>query len=184
MFQSGEARSYRTEFKQPTYQFPNPFTSIQVLRNNGSLLVITITAINYAVKMTLQTSLGAQCIKIYNLSFLEGGLIYISSGIGSGLGSFLTGTGLPPSLRLSYPRRDCLTKAPGKFVDRTYRKTVDRLYRNGVACREISPDFPLEETRLRGIYFFVATTSLGTLGYGLVLMTRTVCSTKHYRVQI
>ena len=35
-------------------------------------------------------------------------------------------------------------------------------------------EFPLEKTRLRGIYFLIAISSLGTLGYGLALMTRTV----------
>lgn len=62
-----------------------------MLRNKASLSVISITAINYAVKNTLQTSLGAQCIEIYELNSLQGGLIYMESGFGSGIGSFCTG---------------------------------------------------------------------------------------------
>jgi hypothetical protein len=95
IFQSPDVRRNRTEFKTPRHRSPNPFTSIKILGNKGSLLVIVITAVNYAVKMTLQTSLGAQCIGIYSLNFLEGGLIYLASGIGSGLGAFLTGISFP-----------------------------------------------------------------------------------------
>lgn len=54
-------------------------------------MVITIYAITYAVKMTLETSLGAQCVEIYDLDYLVGGLIYLPSGIASGFGYYMTG---------------------------------------------------------------------------------------------
>ncbi|KAK5662615.1 hypothetical protein OQA88_8529 [Cercophora sp. LCS_1] len=55
--------------------------------------------------MTLQTSLGAQCVEIYNLNYLEAGLIYLPSEVAGGIGSFST----------------------GKFLDWNYRRTVKKL---------------------------------------------------------
>lgn len=91
LFQKPSNTVDRAPFRKPNHRFPNPFTSIKVLRNKASLSVMSITAINYAVKNTLQTSLGAQCIEIYELTYVQGGLIYMASGLGSGLGSFCTG---------------------------------------------------------------------------------------------
>lgn len=91
---------------------PNPFTCIPMLFLKGNLVVIVIGSITYAVKMTLQTSLAAQCIEIYDLDYLQAGLIYLPSGVGGALASYATGrceTG-PLGLR---PRRHgddrCLT---------------------------------------------------------------------------
>lgn len=35
-------------------------------------------------------------------------------------------------------------------------------------------DFPIEKTRLEGVYILVIVSGLGTLGYGLALMTEAV----------
>lgn len=59
----------------------------------GNLTVILIGSTTYVVKMTLQASLAAQCISVYNLNYLEAGLIYLPSGIGGAIASYLTGTG-------------------------------------------------------------------------------------------
>ena len=50
------------------------------------------------VKNTLHTSLRAQCIDIYDLSCTQGDLIYMASGIVSGIGSFRTGKCSAPIL--------------------------------------------------------------------------------------
>ncbi|KAK8110456.1 Major facilitator superfamily transporter [Apiospora kogelbergensis] len=70
---------------------PNPFTCLPILLDKASLLTILITAVNYAVKMTLQTSLGTLGVETYSLSYLQSGLTYLPSGIGGGIGSFITG---------------------------------------------------------------------------------------------
>jgi hypothetical protein len=73
------------------FRFPNPLACLPVLKNKGSLLVILITAINYAVKAALQTSLDAQCVDLYGLTNLQAGLIYLPSGVGGGFGSYGAG---------------------------------------------------------------------------------------------
>ncbi|KAJ5920757.1 hypothetical protein N7466_009083 [Penicillium verhagenii] len=52
---------------------PNPLKSILMLRSKENLTVIMIGSITYLVKMTLQTSLAAQCTDIYNLDYLQAG---------------------------------------------------------------------------------------------------------------
>ena len=47
--------------------------------------------VTYAVKMTIQASLGSQCISIYNLNYLEAGLVYLPAGVAGGLGAKCTG---------------------------------------------------------------------------------------------
>ncbi|KAH6622735.1 major facilitator superfamily domain-containing protein [Chaetomium tenue] len=69
------------------FRFPNPLACLPVLANKGSLLVILITTINYAVKAALQTSLDAQCVELYGLNYIQAGLIYLPSGVGGAVGS-------------------------------------------------------------------------------------------------
>lgn len=77
--------------EKPRLRFPNPLACLPVLANRGSLLVILITAINYAVKAALQTSLDAQCVDIYGLNYIQAGLVYLPSGVGGGFGSYGAG---------------------------------------------------------------------------------------------
>jgi len=75
----------------PKFRFPNPLACLPVLADTGSLLVIFITAINYAVKAALQTSLDAQCVDLYGLTSIQAGLVYLPSGVGGGFGSYGAG---------------------------------------------------------------------------------------------
>ncbi|KAB5542706.1 major facilitator superfamily domain-containing protein [Coniochaeta sp. 2T2.1] len=101
--------------------------------------------------MTLQTSLGAQCVGVYQLSYLNAGLIYLPSGMAGALGAFLT----------------------GEFLNRTYRRTVAPLSDGREAeCNIESDEFPLERTRLKGMEFLLGVSALGTVGYGLILMRK------------
>lgn len=77
--------------KRARFHFPNPFKCIPMLFKKGNLTVIMIGSITYTVKMTLQTSLAAQCIDIYQLNYLQAGLIYLPSGIGGALAAYSTG---------------------------------------------------------------------------------------------
>ena len=78
--------------KKRRFTLPNPLACLPVLANRGSLLVILITAINYAVKAALQTSLDSQCVDLYGLNYLQAGLVYLPSGVGGGFGSYGAGT--------------------------------------------------------------------------------------------
>jgi hypothetical protein len=64
---------------------------------------------------------------------------------------------------------------PGRFLNYYYRQTVQKLSNgNGRSFNGHEPDFPIEKTRLKGAYMLILVSGLGTLGYGLALMTRTV----------
>ncbi|KAK1540464.1 hypothetical protein CPAR01_06453 [Colletotrichum paranaense] len=131
------------------YHIPNPFKCIAMLFSKGNFSVILIGSITYAVKMTLQSSLSAQCIDVYKLNYLEAGLIYLPSGLGGAIASYTTGKLLDKNIQR-------VSKRQGR----------DSRYRRG---DDIS-DFPIEETRLAGIYMLVALSSVTTAGYGVSLM--------------
>lgn len=63
----------------------------------------------------------------------------------------------------------------GKYLDKTYRLTVEKLSRDRPEpVHNESADFPIEKTRLKGIYVLITVSALGTVGYGVALMTKTV----------
>lgn len=90
-FQTENSREHRADASKVTHHFPNPLGCLPILLDRASLLAMLITAVNYAVKMSLQTSLGSTAVETYNLNFLAAGLIYLPSGVGGGVGSFITG---------------------------------------------------------------------------------------------
>lgn len=103
--------------------------------------------------MTLQTSLGAQCVQIYQLDSLNSGLIYLPSGVAGAVAAFST----------------------GRLMNWTYRRNISKLSngRDGEINVD-SPEFSIERTTLQGMDFLLSVAALGTIGYGLVLMTKTV----------
>ncbi|KAK3955714.1 MFS general substrate transporter [Pseudoneurospora amorphoporcata] len=132
-------------------QIPNPFTCIPMLFLKGNLVVILIGSITYAVKMTLQTSLAAQCIEIYDLDYLQAGLIYLPSGVGGALASYTT----------------------GKFLDRNIKKCSAKAGREEYKKGEDIFDFPIERARFGGIYSLIVVSSVGSAAYGVSLNERT-----------
>ena len=74
------------------HHFPNPFKCIPMLFHKGNFSVILTGSITYAVKMVLQTSLSAQFIEVYNLNYLQAGLVYLPSGVGGAIAAYTTGT--------------------------------------------------------------------------------------------
>lgn len=91
LFQDKEIRKSKLKIVRPKHHYPNPFSCLPILGHWESLLVIVIYAITYSVKMTLQTSLGSQCVQQYDLNYLAAGLVYLPSGVSGGLGSYMTG---------------------------------------------------------------------------------------------
>ncbi|CAH0042050.1 unnamed protein product, partial [Clonostachys rhizophaga] len=128
------------------HRIPNPLASLPVLLNKGNFCVILFASISYAIRMVLQASLGAQCITLYSLNYLQGGLIYLPAGISGAIGA----------------------KLGGIYVDRQYVRTYKKLNCTfGDGERDI--DFPIEKSRLRGAHVITIITALGTIGYGLAL---------------
>ncbi|KAI1356669.1 MFS general substrate transporter [Xylaria sp. FL0043] len=151
MLQSQAVKKSRVDIKRPRRYYPNPLACLPILRNRDSLTIVVMYAITYAVKLTLQTSLGAQALQIYQLNYLDGGLIYLPSGVAGGIGSYMT----------------------GRFLDRNYRKAKEQLF--GASNSDPSNHLPkttLIKSRLKGIYVLVIVTAAGTLGYGWALATR------------
>ena len=91
LLQSRDTISSRLKLPKPKRHYPNLFSCLPILQHKDSFMVIIIYAMTYAVKMTLQTSLSAQCVDIYGLNYLVGGLIYLPSGVAGSCGSYITG---------------------------------------------------------------------------------------------
>ncbi|KAI1322241.1 MFS general substrate transporter [Xylariaceae sp. FL0255] len=146
--QSPAIKKTRPEMKTQRRHFPNPLACLPILRNTQSAIVIVMYAITYAAKMTLQTSLGAQAVSIYQLSYLNAGLVYLPSGVAGGIGSY----------------------SAGRFMDYNYKKAKERLPSDG-SPKVLSPPY-LVKLRLKGIPFLVTITAAGTIGYGWALATK------------
>lgn len=150
IFQSSEVKKDTTRAEKPKLSWPNPFACLRTLGNKESLVVILVYSLTYAVKMALQASLGVQCVEIYQLDYLTAGLIYIPAGVAGAVAAFIT----------------------GKYLNRTYRLSVAKLSADQEGFDGDSPDFPIEGVRLKGAYFLIIASAIGSVGYGLALMTK------------
>jgi hypothetical protein len=92
IFQSREKRRKLAHAEKPNFSWPNPFACLRILGNKESLIVILLYSLTYAVKMALQASLGVQCVEIYQLNYLDAGLIYLPAGVAGAVAAFITGT--------------------------------------------------------------------------------------------
>lgn len=70
---------------------PNPIKCLRILGKKNSLFVILVGSIFYTVFGCLGASLSAQCIELYSLNYLTGGLIYLPSGIGGIVAAYAVG---------------------------------------------------------------------------------------------
>ncbi|KAL4970378.1 uncharacterized protein BDV14DRAFT_42708 [Aspergillus stella-maris] len=122
-----------------------------MLYSKSNMTVILIGSITYVVKMTMQASLAAQCVEVYDLNYLEAGLIYLPSGIGGAVASYST----------------------GRFLDRNIKKFAARHGREGQYSGDDITDFPIEEARFAGIYTLVILSAASTAGYGVSLYKET-----------
>lgn len=150
--------------------WPNPFACLPILKDRSSLVVILLYGITYSVKMTLQTSLGAQCVEIYKLDYLTAGLIYIPSGVAGGIGSFTTGLTSLYSQTTKYG----LTDEIGRILNRNYRTATSKRSESSDQSGIASSEVQIEQVRLKGLNFLVTISALGTVGYGLALMAKAV----------
>ncbi|KAL9564052.1 hypothetical protein ACKAV7_011826 [Fusarium commune] len=121
-------------------RFPNPLTCLPVLMDKGSLFSILIGALQYVNVMTLQTSLASLSIEIYDLNYLQAGLIYIPCGVCSAVSA----------------------KVTGKYIDWNFRRTRHRLGVEDARSVGDIEGFPLEHTRLEGAYLLTIICALTT----------------------
>ncbi|KAI1733790.1 MFS general substrate transporter [Xylaria scruposa] len=161
MLQSQTIKRSRVDIKSPKRYYPNPLACLPILRNKDSFMVVVMYAITYATKLTLQTSLGAQALQVYRLNYLDGGLIYLPSGIAGGIGSYMTGEYQSFLLKLSFRQ-----PSPGRFLDLNYRKAKKQFPSDAAGN---PPNTSLVKLRLKGIYLLVIVTAAGTVGYGWAL---------------
>lgn len=71
--------------------FPNPLACLRVLWNRNTACVILVGSIFYTVFCCLGASLSTLCIRIYDLNYLEAGLVYLPSGIGGIIAAYTAG---------------------------------------------------------------------------------------------
>lgn len=69
----------------------NPFSSILMLKDPGTLIASICFGIYYMVHTCLQASLSTVFVDIYQVSGLVAGLIYIPFGLGCSIASFIAG---------------------------------------------------------------------------------------------
>lgn len=161
---------------------PNPFSCLPILANKDPRLIILIYAVTFWVKMTLLTVLRTQFFERYQLSYWEFGLICIGPGVASGIGRLLTGLRsdvVEPPSRFAY-------LGLGQYLHRTYLLFITKVERSCENLLEkvlrnsqnrdfpIECDFPIQKTRRKGINFLIIVSALGTMGYGLALVTKMV----------
>jgi hypothetical protein len=77
---------------------------------------------------------------------------------------------------ISFHLRSCVSYTLlGQFLNYTYRRTIEKLQSesDSPVAKDL-PEFPLVRIRLEGTYVLVTIAALGTIGYGLSLVTQAV----------
>ena len=113
--------------------------------------MIVVSGLQYTIYGCLAASLSTQMIAIYSLSYLTAGLVYLPPGIGGVVAAYST----------------------GKLLDYEYRIIARK---HGLPVSKSDNDittFPIEEARLRSVFYFMAVSSIATAGYGWALHNRT-----------
>ena len=131
--------------KRPRLYFPNPMSCLAALFQKATFLILVVGALQYTIYGCLAASLSTQMIKMYQLSYLTGGLVYLPCGIGGMLAAYLTGKLLDHDYRL-YARSHDFPES---------KAAVHDFYH-----------FPLEKARLRSMFFFLAVSAIATAGFG------------------
>ena len=142
---------HKTSSPRPKVRVPNPFKSLRMIFHKTTALVLYSNAIFYMKYSCVQASLSPLLMKIYGLTTLQVGLTYLAFGVASALASY----------------------GAGRITDYDYRKTATA---HGFTINKVSGDkvvdFPIEQARLRSVWYYIAMSSTSTLGYGWALQTR------------
>lgn len=76
---------------QRSFYWPNPLACLPVVLDPGSALVMVVGGIFYTVFSCLAASLSTLCIDLYDLNYLQAGLVYLPAGAGGILAAYMTG---------------------------------------------------------------------------------------------
>jgi MFS family permease len=137
--------------RTPGKKFPNPATSLKLLRSHETATVLLAYGITYSVILCLQASLSTIFLEIYHISGFVAGMIYLPFGVGCVIASLVT----------------------GKVLDRDYKRTAGEC---GIVIDNGRGDdlrsFPIERARLRSVKFCVAASVIFLIGYGWLLRGR------------
>ncbi|PGH11174.1 hypothetical protein AJ79_05016 [Helicocarpus griseus UAMH5409] len=140
------------EVARKPFRVPNPLASLRILWAKDTALIMLINGIYYTNFSCLQASMSTLFIKLYGLSELHAGLVYLPFGVGSCLGAYCS----------------------GKIMDHDYRRTARN--HNIVIDTKSGDDltgFPIEKARLKSIWYVLSATGACTIGYGWTLQTHT-----------
>ena len=150
----------------------NPFSSILVLRDPGTLTASICFGIYYMVHTCLQASLSTVFVDIYKVSGLVAGLVYVPFGVGCSIAAFVAGK---KSILSKIRRFAGAHLQTGRIVDRDYKITAEKF---GVVIDRSAGDdlssFPIERARLRSCKYSVFVCSLLVVAYGWTLQIKIV----------
>ncbi|KAI9824847.1 MAG: hypothetical protein M1819_000799 [Sarea resinae] len=137
--------------KKRRFQFPNPLTSVVILREKDACIVICFIALGMFVMMALLASMPTLFGKVYGFSTFKVGLCYLPVGGAAILAAFLN----------------------GKLMDWNYRRWAKKL--NLPLDKKRSTDlrnFPIEKVRLQPVLVFAPLVSATYIPFGWVLQKR------------
>lgn len=132
-------------------RFPNPLTCLITLWQPGTFLVILVGGIQYTVYGCIAASLSTMMIRLYDLNYLTGGLIYLPCGVGGVLAAYTT----------------------GKLLDRDYIRTANRYNLPIDKSTNDLSNFPIEKARLLSIFPLLVISTCATVGFGWALHQQT-----------
>ncbi|KAK7967452.1 MFS general substrate transporter [Apiospora aurea] len=134
---------------------PNPLSILKILLDKGSFSTMFAGSMAYTIFGCLGASLSAHCIQIYRLNYLQAGLIYLPAGMGGILAAYTIAGVL------------LLTGLEGRLLDRDYKLTARKHGVDADRGKEDNLDeFPIEEARLRSVWYLMVPSILATIGYG------------------
>ncbi|KAH7357456.1 major facilitator superfamily domain-containing protein [Pyrenochaeta sp. MPI-SDFR-AT-0127] len=134
------------------FHIPNPTTSLKLLLAPDCFLIILIFGVFYMNLSCLQATMSPLFVRIYRISEIKAGLVYLPSGIGSIVGAYGAGY----ILRYDY-----------SITARKHNITIN------VHGGDDMATFPIEEARLRSVRYTIIAASVCTIGYGWALQYRT-----------
>ena len=142
--------NHSTSHEPLHFLFPNPLSCLLALLNRANFSVILFGGLQYMIFGCLAASLSAQMIEIYSLTYLTAGLVYLPAGIGGMISAYFT----------------------GKLLDYEYRLVAVRHGLPSCKSKNDISNFPIEQARLRSVFYIIVISSLATAGYGWTLHTK------------
>ncbi|KAF2759865.1 MFS general substrate transporter [Pseudovirgaria hyperparasitica] len=136
---------------QPQFVAPNPFKALLVCFHKDTSVVLTISAVSYAVYYCVQASIPEIYTDLYGLSELEVGLCYLPIGAGVIVGGLVN----------------------GKLLDWNYRVVAKE---NSIVIDKVVGDnmstFPIENARSRMSWLLIPFSTVILVAYAWVLEER------------